>query len=306
MCNSLDFGYYPHPLDLEIETITISTLPDLDKLVEEVGDSNWVDDGWVYAPNKRYTDILKGPGEKPYSSRIFGLPTTHRILHEDARSLDHLRFIMWMLGFFLGMRLSDTEAGYLDATPIKRGVLNDFHPSTSSLKQLIKATDRFWLDHENDLRTTKAMIGIVHSLFLAQCKLALSYERFIYSYTALEGCHYVWTKINDLNPRTGGHSSRIENLCTQLGIPTPKWAKSKSNQIASTRNETLHEGLFFDEPLGFRIYGGESPAEAYPGCVLPEMEKLICRILIALLGFSESGYVHSKVDDRQVHSLDIS
>jgi hypothetical protein len=68
----------------------------------------------------------------------------------------------------------------------------------------------------------------------------------------------------------------------------------------ATRNETLHEGLFFDEPLGFRTF--VSPvAQGVPNCdELMEMRALVCRVICALMGFNDASYITSRLDTRQL------
>jgi hypothetical protein len=52
---------------------------------------------------------------------VFGLPKTHTISLGDANTAPgYLEFCMWALSFFLGIRLTTTEAGFLDATAITR------------------------------------------------------------------------------------------------------------------------------------------------------------------------------------------
>ena len=70
-------------------------------------------------PSGRITD-------RTYAARIFGLPKTHSITHAAPDSVDHVEFHVWGLSFFTGMRLTTTEAGFVDATPIKPGKLVDF------------------------------------------------------------------------------------------------------------------------------------------------------------------------------------
>jgi hypothetical protein len=47
---------------------------------------------------------------------VFGLPKRHVIEHAAADSDDHLTFHLWAFSFFTGMRLTATEAGFVDAT----------------------------------------------------------------------------------------------------------------------------------------------------------------------------------------------
>ena len=75
--------------------------------------------------------------------------------------------------------------------------------------------------------------------------------------------------------------------------------------MSIVRNDTLHEALFFEEPLGFALYGGNDPKER-AGHVPLQMEALACRLLVALLGKPDVAYVKSSVDTRQMHHLDLS
>ena len=67
------------------------------------------------------------------------------------------------------------------------------------------------------------------------------------------------------------------------------------------RNETIHEALFFGEPLGFQIFrgGGDN------GNILQEMQNLACRIIVGLLGLGHASYVTSPVDDRMTSALEL-
>lgn len=59
--------------------------------------------------------------------RVSGLPHAHLIEHATGACEDHLDFRIWALSFFVGRRLTPTEAGFLDTTPLKPGKLVDCH-----------------------------------------------------------------------------------------------------------------------------------------------------------------------------------
>jgi hypothetical protein len=107
---TLEFGFYPHAYDVTIGNITISTLPDLEAKIANIESHEWVRDGWFCVP---------GP------QRIFGLPKTHTISYAHPTTDDHLQFLIWCFGFSVGMRITSTEAGFLDATPIEEGAMSD-------------------------------------------------------------------------------------------------------------------------------------------------------------------------------------
>jgi len=306
MTISLDFGYCPDRLDFTVGDVTVSTLKDIEDSVKSVSECEQVEKDWLFAPGARTKDFMRGAVRTlPYSARIFGLPETHRIEHATTGDIEHVQFLVWVLGFIQGMRLTYTEAGFLDATPIKPGKLHDIVWLGKSDQKALGLADSFWLQHASNPRISKAVVGIIHSLFVSQTPTHLCFEEFIYLYTALDGCHYAHSLITGQNPRSGRHTERIANLCAAFNCPVPTWADSQTGDIAKHRNETLHEGLFFDEPLGFRVFGGTSPSGSHQNILL-EMQALVCRFLCAMLGFNDPDYITSRVDSRQQIGLRLS
>lgn len=122
----LSFGYHPSAFNVAAGAVTILPLSDLDETVAAIEGSDLVEGDWIYAPLQEVQHLGGGISRRPYASRIFGLPQTHIIEHTSADNGDHLAFHLWALSFFTGMRLTSTEAGFIDATPIKPGKLVDF------------------------------------------------------------------------------------------------------------------------------------------------------------------------------------
>jgi len=92
------FGFYPNRLDVETDSIRISTLPELGERVDSVLSSKGIYQNWIY------------PLQGPSGIRIFSLPKTHVFEHSEATGEDHVVFHIWALSFFLGMRLTATGA----------------------------------------------------------------------------------------------------------------------------------------------------------------------------------------------------
>ena len=112
------FGYYPVPCDIAAKRFSIETLPDYSIAVSEVAGDSYVYKGWVYPGPQSQVDIGSGRTHAmPYSARVFGLPKTHRLVLRQSKEPADLDFVVWCLSFFTGMRLTTTEAGFLDATP---------------------------------------------------------------------------------------------------------------------------------------------------------------------------------------------
>lgn len=304
---SAKFGFWPKKESISMDAVQIETLDDASNNVESVLCSEWMHKDWFYAPTAASYNIVSGvTTQLPYSSRVFQLPFTHRITHTTDDNKQHLDFLVWCLGFFEGIRLTTSEAGYLDATPVKTGKLTDFILTNGTqLSDAVELAERYWMDNMVDMRQGKRMIGVIHCLFLAQNPKHLSFERFTYLYMALDACFKLASKRFEPTKRLS-HASRIEWTCQQFDIPVPAWAIpfDKGSEVSVARNDTIHEALFFEEPLGFATYGGNNDT-GYSSSVLLQMEALICRLVVALLGRPDAAYVRSAVTTRQIHGLSL-
>lgn len=297
--SKMDFGYHPRSLSLTAGPVTVTTLPNLDELVDELANSEGVEDGWIYAPLQPVRDFLTGDvRQRPYSARVFGLPQTHSITHAAPDSAEHVDFHLWLLSFFTGMRLTATEAGFLDATPIVPGKLTDFL-LLDDLSSVVDLAERFWIGQRNAPERARLVAAAIHALFMAQGPQSLQFERFIYGYTALDAC-YALRMSTHPGPRAVSHAARIEWLCNEFNMPVPAWARSiaRASAVSELRNAALHEALFAGAPLGFALHGASTNLN------LPlEMTALTCRLLVALLGAEGNDYVRSPVTSRQRHGL---
>lgn len=300
---SAQFGYYPRSLDVAAGPVRVEPLPDLQQTVADMEASNGIENGWIYAPPRQRRDMMSGNIETlPYPSRIFGLPKTHTLTHDSPDGADHLTFHVWCLSFFTGMRLTTTEAGFVDATPLKPGALVDFVPGRIDIRKALELAERFWTDNKNEPHRARLVAAAIHALFLAHNPLLLQFERFLLLYSSLDACYALASSLHPAPPGLG-YAKRIRWMCSLFGMPVPPWADpsaASGPEAALLRNETVHEALFAGEPLGFAVHGVGSNRN------LPlEMEALICRLLVALLGAPTAHYVASPVNTRQRHALDL-
>ncbi|MAF58144.1 hypothetical protein [Ponticaulis sp.] len=302
----VQFGFYPLSINLSEGPICISDLSDFETTVADF--QSEIDEkfeGWVYAPLQLRRNFVSGEViQLPYSARVFRLPKTHKIEHAKAEGIDHLEFHVWCLSFFLGMRLTTKEAGFVDATPYLPHKLNDFVLSNSTLAHAVQVSEEFWKKYKSDVRMPKRLAGAVHALFLSQYPQNLSYERFMYLYTAIDACFAMVLTLFPLSGRRPTHAARIEWMCQQFDIDVPSWASmdSGATEISMVRNDTFHEALFFDEPLGFSTYDNARSSARH---VELEMEALVCRLIVAILGRPKSRYVHSPLNTRQRYRLEL-
>lgn len=295
MAFDLEFGFRPSALDVTAGPITIETLDDLEDRVAEVEQSDQKYQDWIYAPLQPITTLGSGKTyQAPYAARVFGLPNTHIIRHAEDVELGHLQFHIWSLGFFTGQRLSATEAGFLDATPFRPGKLNDFILLGDSLPKAIQLAEAYWLDNMHNRTQIARFEAAIHALFLAQSPRLLQFEGFMFLYTALDACYKMMKeRLPGPYPRT--HGERTKWMCDRYGIPVPDWADPDGGaEIADLRNPTIHEGLYMGEPLGFAIEGRASNRN-----LNLQMQAVVCRLLVGIIGGAETDYVKSAVTSRQ-------
>ncbi|MNQ88108.1 hypothetical protein D3C85_1033610 [compost metagenome] len=304
---SAEFGYYPVFCNIETDRFSIRTLPEHERIVAAVsGDPNALK-GWIYPRVEEHIEYMSGKVRSmPYNARVFGLPMTHVLTLPEGQSREDLDFVVWCLSFFTGMRLTTTEAGFLDATPIQPGKLVDFILSRSTVADVVELALDYLESERGDARALKRVTAVIHALFLAQYPQSLSFEKFQYLYMALDACFKLVAVKEAQEPRTS-HAGRVQWMCEKFAIPVPSWAKNSKTDPSSlsvARNDTFHEALFFDGPLGFASYGGNQRSAEQENPLL-QMEALVCRLLVAILGKPGVGYVKTSVNTRDIHALEL-
>lgn len=299
---TIDFGYCPETLNLNAGSIRVRPLPDLQDKQKEVSSSNLVEREWIYPGVRQVHQMGAGIRSLPYCNRIFGLPKTHSVEHDAADGQDHINFHVWALSFFLGMRLTTTPAGFIDATPIIPRKLIDFVLVKRGLEKSLTLSETFWHANRGNPQCAKIFSAAVHALFLAQNPRLLQFESFMLLYTSLDACFALASLLHS-PPKRLTHANRIAWMCVQFGMEVPSWtnaAKFGKPEVAVIRNATFHEALFVGEPLGFALHGIGMESN-----ITLEMQALICRLLVALIGAGTADYVRSALSTRQMHGLQL-
>ncbi len=294
-----EFGFYPEPIEIDTKPIKVRPLREHETIVKQVLGCDRVHDGWMYAPLQGVQTLGSDHvAERPYSARVFDLPKTHIIEYANAASDEHLDFLVWVLSFFLGIRLSTNEAAYLDATPVKAGKLVDFVLVADSLVRAIELAEAFWVANNGRNKAANRFIAALHALFLGQNPQGLQFERFIYLYTAIDACFALAKSLK----RSKIDCHRIAWMCREFGLELPDWATRSEDggvEVSAIRNNALHEALFMDAPFGFALHG-----EGKHVNITHEMSALVCRLLVALIG-GEAKYVGTPVNSMQRIGLNL-
>lgn len=297
---NVPFGYFPKQLDISTGPVKISSHPELENIVAMVESSELVVDKWVYAPTKFRHNPEGIKTRSPYPERIFSLPKTHFFSHPAADNEGHIAFHLWCLSFFVGMRLTSAEAGFVDATPIEEGALRDFVLVGCDIKDCVILADAFWLANRDVPARGKLVAAIVHALFLSKRPQHLQFERFALLYSAMDAC-FALAKSFYSPSKSVPHAERIRWMCELFSIPLPVWAKQGEQtcaEIVDIRNQNVHEARFMGEPLGFALHGVGGNTN-----LTLEMEELISRLLVGLLGNQREDYVKTPVGTYQQHGL---
>src|SRR5690606_8993295 len=130
-----EFGYYPIVCNVTTERFSIQTLPSFQESIDQIENDPDVHNDWIYPGAALQHNFISGETRSlPYKTRIFGLPKTHVLTLYKSQNREDLDFVVWCLSFFTGMRLTTTEAGFIDATPIKQGKLIRSEEHTSELQ----------------------------------------------------------------------------------------------------------------------------------------------------------------------------
>lgn len=298
-----EFGYYPVEVNIETEQFSLLTLPGLIEKVERVNNHKNVVKGWIYPGNKEVYNLNGGITTMPYSHRVFGMPKTHTLKLKNTSSLETLNFVVWCLSFFKGIRLTTTEAGFLDATTIKPTKLTDFILVGCSEKEVIELALNYINGKQKDAHSPKRIAAVVHALFLSQNPQYLSFEKFQYLYMALDGCFALSWAEHDKAPdkKTPNHYKRLKWMCKIYGLSIPTWVSGKKN-ISGIRNDNFHEAIFLGQPLGFSSVNNSQ----YGNDILLQMQALVCRLLVAILSVNDCSYLNSSVNSRDYDSLKIN
>ncbi len=199
------------------------------------------------------------------------------------------------------MRLTTTEAGFVDATPIKMGKLVDFFVGQNDFKEIF---ERIYVYNANTNDIQKMLIvSIIHSLFLSQNPIGLPYERFNFIYIALDACSKL---LADDQKQPKNHAERPINICKILGIQIPNffkiYAAKSMSELSELRNNLIHEGQNSMQPLGFDQDTAVKLVE-----ISSLLRKLICRALMfVLIGKNNPSvrqYLDCPLDSRDICGL---
>ena len=312
------FGFFTEALDFECGDIKISTLPETKEINKTINKSHNVHKDIIYGPqlqlnriemNRENNTEERSTIQLPFRSYIFSLPNTHIIKSKKIKDERYIDFLIWVLSFFVGVRLTivATKNGFISYAPIKRCHLTNFF--CNDLGNALDLGRKFWRSDKYSKVNSKNLVSAIHNLYIMQkpYQLQLPFEEFIYSYIALDTCYSIVDRKNTKKEKVL-HNERVEWMCKKLKIKVPDWAeckkkkgsKKKYSKLSVLRNKVFHEGLYADAPLGYNAYKNKRMTS-----ITYEMRNLVCRLVAAILGVQDTNYLKKEVSSRVRSSIRI-
>jgi len=247
MTRELKFGYLPLDLNFEVEGLSVSTIQN-----RPLPDDGWIVGGWFFGN--------KNP---------FNLPMTHCIRSSNESSDTFLKFVVRIMSFFAGMRLTTEAYGFKANTPIKNGSFVDFISHPQDLQIAVQLAGRYWSQHGREL--AKKLDYLIHVYFLAQEKGLWGYERLPLQYAAFDLASQICADHKDFKLKSCGSTAcRFFATMEKLGVRVPesmqlngeckKSLSGKSKKTGSCcakslfvecRNELVHEATILGSPIGY-------------------------------------------------------
>ncbi|MBI3707616.1 MAG: hypothetical protein HY246_08060 [Proteobacteria bacterium] len=251
------FGWLREPLQLHDAVFAIKPQPSFEDRKREVEAAFPLGSAWIVPPNGYGTfDGVEVPSER------YELSKTHT-LATNGRSYDKAygQFIILVLGFVLGLRLTIEGDGHLYATPWKQGSLVSFVPKGSEILRCLHAATTFWDSAGPDIR--KMMFAAIHWYLTAQ-SYRHQFEKFVWQYAVIDNIHRItWNATPTYRKccpnERGNHSQRPGCLAAEYGSPLPAcFADSEkgngdAGRLITLRNELIHEARWVGEPLGYAV-----------------------------------------------------
>jgi len=294
----VQFGYLQEQATFDWSAGTISPLDNIASIVERLmADGNAYGD-WFYPPLELAPHAPNETKNAPLiQTEIFSLPSTHLLSLKNHDANDECaNFIIALFGMLKGRRLQRDGFQHFYRVPLASMRGCDFNADKRGITYALEKANEFWLKH-SDAEIQKLAFGALHWHLFAQL-YRHSFERFNAQYMALDACHQLASKTWAGFKPARNHANRASELCAQVGVPMPEWAKphlagkKTTCAIADCRNELIHEAMYAGQPVGFAITNEVQAME-------DELILLVARLLLRLLGVDNS-YTRSPCTMKQL------
>ena len=295
MTGEVKFGFLCERLAFPWKEGSVEPLPDFDELVEKMGATEGVFEGWIYPPCTPVRGSATARANAAFELGQYSLPSSHALKLKTNVAPGKADFFIALLGFMKGMRVQREGWTHFYKAPLK-SKLCDFLADEKSISWTLDSASDF-LNQNPSPDVLRMAFGALHWHLFAQL-YEREFERFDAQYKALDACYRLAVLTDPTFPDQRGHAGRALRLCTHLQIEAPDWVKPLNGvkgdcELSVRRNALAHEAMYGGEALGF-AHPGDS------GAIELGLKSLVARIFLKVLGV-HNEYTGSSSTTRQMH-----
>lgn len=244
------FGWWDRNTEFGDELFEIRPVQRFTQAVDEVRRAGSLGPEWFHPPVEHSsTEGVDLPCER------FALPVTHCLtVTGHAYDADQGDFLVLVLGFCLGLKLTPQGTGHLMATPWKERTLSPFYADKRDILVVLRHALNFWLSQPPEVRSLA--FSAIHWHLTAH-SYRQQHERFAWQYTVMDNIYRLacltdpaFGSLNNRNP----HGRRPGVLGQKYGSPMPTaFGAGDATVLSGLRNELIHEARWCGEPIGYSV-----------------------------------------------------
>jgi len=294
------FGWIEKPWSYKTPEFEVFPADDFARAVAEVTERGIASSDWIYPPIvERADQHIAGPDV------MFMLRSTHYLkIHPNLDRPNMADFLVMVLGFFLGLKLSPAGMGHLHRTPRRTGYLVNFTDLGRDLERAMRRVIAFFHAHEPNPEALSLASAAFH-WYLTSQSYYHAFEIFTFQYSVLDNVHRL-TEL--LGPTYRAYQIKLHNqrpvsLSTFYNIPLPlefqdtSTSSPNAKRLADVRNSLVHEARWLQQPLGYAV-------DDKSWNLLKNLEHFNSQLLLGVMGV-ECKF-RSALYDRNTHALDVT
>lgn len=251
------FGFLERRLDFADAQFEVRPRKLHEQAVKRVRNSPSAGPKWFHPPlEPSLTERVTVPAGR------FELPPTHLLITPGRPyNAAYGEFIVLVLGFIYGLRLTIRGTGHLHPTPLREHSLVNFAPKRAEVLSCLAKATALWDSQSPDIR--QLIFGAIHWHLVAQ-SYNHQHERFAWAYTVLDNLHRIAWHISPayrvlVPSEVGAHSKRPVALAQVYGTPLPSafadalGAPGNVAVLVASRNQLIHEARWQGKPIGYAV-----------------------------------------------------
>ena len=262
----VEFGFLNEEKNYTSRYFNIKPLPDIQTRVQEIKESFYIENGWIYPPYGKGEDGLP---TKP--SIRYDTFTSHTLEFKPILKIVPKEFALFSIvffGFLKGVQLLPYGHGRFYKTPFNSGKLTSFLILDDDICNIMDMAAEFYIENYNSGLSKRYYAAMFW--FLYGQSYTHGFEKFDAQYRVIDSIFAICRGLFNIckfKEKKIRHPDRIPLLCEHFNIPTPVWAakdRENSSMVSRLRNEFVHEAIFAGEPIGYSLsnenYGMHFPS----------------------------------------------